>query len=56
LNSDSSIGLSTFGKSPVLDFAKLISQALILLCVYNFISESTAQREGWCIVVYLPFY
>ena len=26
------------------------------LCVYNFISESTAQREGWCIVVYLPFY
>jgi hypothetical protein len=52
LNSDSSIGLSTFGKSPVRDFAKLISQALILLCVYDFISESFTQREGWCIVVY----
>jgi hypothetical protein len=52
LNPDSSIGLSTFGKSPVRDFAKLISQALILLCVYDFISESFTQREGWCIVVY----
>jgi hypothetical protein len=46
LNSDSSIGLSTLGKSPVRDFAKLISQALILLCVYDFISESSAQQEG----------
>ncbi len=39
--------------NPVRDFAKLISQALILICIYNFISESFTQREGWSIVVSL---
>ena len=44
-------GPSTFGLS-VIEFAKLISEALILFCKNNLISESTAQREGCCILVY----
>ena len=36
----------------VIEFAKLISEALILFCKNDFISESTAQREGCCIVIY----
>ncbi len=30
----------------VIEFAKLISEALILFCKNDFISESAAQREG----------
>ena len=45
------VGPSTFG-SRVIEFAKLISEALILFCEYDFISESAAQREGRCIVVH----
>ena len=51
LYSDYLVGPSTFGSS-VIEFAKLISEALILFCKNNLISESTAQREGCCILVY----
>ena len=36
----------------VIEVAKLVSEALILFCKNDFISESAAQREGCCIVVY----
>jgi hypothetical protein len=36
----------------VIEFAKLISEALILFCKNDFISNSAAQQEGCCIVVY----
>ena len=49
--SDYLVGPSTFGSS-VIEFAKLISEALILFCENDFISESAAQREGRCIVVH----
>ena len=45
MNSDSSIGLSTLGKSPVRDFAKLISQALILPSFVRFSTQIMAHKK-----------
>ena len=52
MNPDSSIGLSTFGKSPVLDFAKLIVK-LLFYSAYATLSPRVPLngRVGalWCI-------